>query len=262
MEAFSLKILFIGDVQGQSNILKLRDIVPSMRSGEKVDLVIANGENSADGNGITPHSANLLFTQGGVDVITTGNHAFKRKEMDSTFDECAELLRPANYGESCPGKGLHILDFGYCELAIVNLMGKSYMPACDNPFGCIDVILERLNTPNIIVDFHAEATAEKKAMAYHLTGKVSAVLGTHTHVQTADEQIIDLHTAYISDVGMVGAIDSVIGAGKEEAIKSFTGYYPQKYQFASGKSEFNAVLLEIDTAQGKAKSIKRIKKTI
>lgn len=256
-----MKILFIGDVQGQENILKLKNIVPQIRASENIDAVIVNGENSADGNGITPYSAKLLFET--ADVITTGNHAFKRKEMDSMWNERAEVLRPANYGEYCPGKGVHVIDFGYCRLGVVNIMGTQYMPLCDNPFRCMDEVLSNVlrDTKNIIVDFHAEATAEKKAMGYYLSGKVSAVMGTHTHVQTADEQIISEHTAYITDVGMVGAFNSVIGANKN-VIKVFTDYYPQKQTYAKGESEFNAAVIEIDSSAGRAVSVKRIKAII
>jgi hypothetical protein len=259
-EILQMKVLFIGDVQGQANILKLKDVVPAIRASEGVDLVIVNGENSDNKNGISPVSANMLFDIG-ADVITTGNHAFKRKEMDSMFNERAEILRPANYGDSCPGKGVHSIDFGYCELCVVNIMGNHYMPMCDNPFRCMDSVLDKVKTANIIVDFHAEATAEKKAMAYYLSGKVSAVIGTHTHVQTADEQIINGETAFITDVGMVGAVDSVIGADKR-IVGVFADYYPQKHTYAVGASEFNAVLIETDNSTGRATSIKRIQKTL
>jgi hypothetical protein len=258
-----MRILFIGDVQGQANIMKLYAIVSRIKRDMNINLVIINGENSAEGNGITPKSAEMLFNAG-ADVITTGNHAFKRKEMNTMFNERAEILRPANYGCSCPGHGMYVIDFGYCELCVVNIMGMSYMPPCDNPFRCIDEILEKVSTPNIVIDFHGEATAEKKAFAYYLSmnKRASAVWGTHTHVQTADEQILNEHTAFISDVGMVGGIDSVIGAGKEEAVKVFSEYYPQKYKFAEGATEFNAVVTEIDTKTGQALSIERIKQTI
>ncbi|MCL1881250.1 MAG: YmdB family metallophosphoesterase [Oscillospiraceae bacterium] len=256
-----IKVLFVGDVQGQTNVSKLAKVIPQMRNSENLDCVIINGENSADGNGITPKSANMLFNDVGADVITTGNHAFKRKEMDTMFNERQEVIRPANYGEPlgyCPGRGVCILDFGHCQLAVINIMGASYMPPCDNPFKCIDELLTDISTPNIIVDFHAESTAEKKAMGFYLSQRVSAVFGTHTHVQTADERILDNHTAFISDVGMVGATDSVIGAQKQAAIDKLIGYYPQKYKFADGETEFNAVIVKIDASNGCTTSLKRI----
>lgn len=251
-----MNVLFIGDVQGQKVIGKLGAVLPALKKSENSDLVIINGENSADGNGITPHSANMLFDIG-ADVITTGNHAFKRKETDSMFSRRSELLRPANYGDNCPGKGVCVLDFGYFSAAVVNVIGATYMSACDNPFKCMDSILERLNAKCVIVDFHAEATAEKKAMGFYLAGRVSAVLGTHTHVQTADERVLNGGTAYISDVGMTGAVDSVIGAEKN-VVSQFVNYYPQKQLTAEGECELNAVAVEIDAPSGNALSIKRI----
>ncbi|MCL2037329.1 MAG: TIGR00282 family metallophosphoesterase [Oscillospiraceae bacterium] len=256
-----MKILFIGDVQGQENSAKLGKVISDIKVVEKPEIVIVNGENSADGTGITPKTAKTLFDSG-ADVITTGNHAFRRKEMDSMFNEhLSNVIRPANFGDDCPGKGFLVIDCGYCELCVVNIIGMVYMPPCDNPFKCADKILSEIKTPNIIVDFHAEATSEKKAMAFHLAGRVSAVIGTHTHVQTADEQIIAKHTAFISDVGMVGAVDSVIGVEKN-VVQSFYNYYPQKHKVAEGVTEFNAVLIETETSTGRAISIERLKKII
>jgi hypothetical protein len=225
--------------------------------------VIINGENSADGNGITPLSAKLLF-EAGADIITTGNHCFKRAEMDSEFRENPFILRPANYGdsESAPGKGVCLIDRGSFSVAVINLAGTQYMIPADNAFKCADELLKSIETKNIIVDFHAEATAEKKAMSYYLAGKVSAVIGTHTHVQTADEQLINAHTAYITDVGMTGAADSVLGVDKDVIIERFTSYYPKKHVLAAAPHSINAVLLEIDEKTGKAQSITRINKTM
>jgi len=251
-----LNVLFIGDVQGQKVIRKLGAVLPTLKKSEDIDLTIINGENSADGNGITPHSANMLF-EIGADVITTGNHAFKRKETDSMFCRRNELLRPANFGDNAPGKGVCVLDFGYYTAAVVNIIGSTYMAACDNPFKCADHILESLDTKCVIVDFHAEATAEKKAMGFYLAGRVSAVFGTHTHVQTADERVLNGHTAYITDVGMTGAVDSVIGVEKN-VVMQFVNYYPQKQFQADGECELNAVAVKIDTPRGNALSIKRI----
>jgi metallophosphoesterase (TIGR00282 family) len=254
-----VNVLFIGDVVGQKTIAKLGKALPRIKSSEGIELVIINGENSADGNGITPHSAKMLFDCG-VDVITTGNHAFRRKEADFVFEERRDVLRPANLGDDCPGTGVFTVDFGYGALTVINLIGAVYMPLCDNPFKCVDALLLSIDAKSVIVDFHAEATAEKKAMGIFLRGRVSAVLGTHTHVQTADERIFD-GTAYITDVGMTGAVDSIIGAEKN-VIEKFTRYYPQKHFPAEGECEINAVALEIDASSGKAVSIKRIAQKI
>ncbi|MDR0222600.1 MAG: YmdB family metallophosphoesterase [Oscillospiraceae bacterium] len=254
-----MKVLFIGDVVGQKAAAKLGKALPGIKLSEGTELVIINGENSSDGNGITPHSAKMLFDMG-ADVITTGNHAFKRKEMDAAFEERRNVLRPANFGDDCPGAGVFTVDFGYCALTVINLMGATYMPPCDNPFKCADALLRKSGAKNIIVDFHAEATAEKKAMGRFLRGRVSAVLGTHTHVQTADERIVG-GTAYITDVGMTGASDSIIGAEKN-MVEKFIRYYPQKYFPAEGECEVNAVTVEIDVSSGRAVSIKRIAQNI
>jgi len=251
-----MKILFIGDVQGQENIGRLTQAVHDIKKREQIDLTIVNGENSADTNGISPTSADALFNF--ADVITTGNHAFRRKEADSLFESNSRVLRPLNFGDTCPGRGVSIVDFGYCEVAVVNIMGMTFMPPCDNPFKSMDEVLGEISTPNIIVDFHAEATSEKKAMVFHLAGRVSAVIGTHTHVQTADERIVDDFTAYISDVGMVGAVDSIIGADKSVG-SMFTDYYPVRHKYAAGEPELNAVIIEIDHLTGRAISINKIR---
>ncbi|MCL2018454.1 MAG: YmdB family metallophosphoesterase [Oscillospiraceae bacterium] len=258
-----MKILFIGDVVGRGASEALCGFLPSFKRELELGkgLVIVNGENSADGNGISPNSANLLF-DAGADVITTGNHCFKRRDMDDMYRENSFVLRPANYGSDAPGRGVCIIDRGNFSAAVINLAGIMFMTPADNPFNCVDTILKDIETRNIIVDFHAEATAEKKAMGYYLSGRVSAVLGSHTHIQTADEQIMDTHTAYITDVGMTGPHDSVLGVEKDIIIKRFLCYYPQKYILAEGTHDINAVLIEIDEKSGKAKSIVRISKTM
>jgi hypothetical protein len=260
-----IKILFIGDIVGQNACEKLCTFLPNYKHELEIGkgIVIINGENSADGNGITPLSAELLF-KAGADVITTGNHCFKRAETDSLYRENPFIIRPANYGdsESSPGKGVCIIDRGSFSAAVINLSGNQYMIPADNAFKCIDELLQNIETKNIIVDFHAEATSEKKAMGYYLAGKTSAVIGTHTHVQTADEQLIDTHTAYITDVGMTGAVNSVLGVDKNAIIERFTSYYPKKHELAAGQLSINAVLLEIDEKTGKALSITRINKTM
>jgi len=253
-----MKVLFIGDVTGQSASEALCSFLPGYKRELGIDkgAVVINGENSADGNGITPHSAGLLF-KAGADVITTGNHCYKRQVMDDMYRENPFVLRPANFGSSPPGKGVCIIDRGSFSIAVINIIGTTFMAPADNPFKCIDEVLKTIQTKNIIVDFHAEATAEKRAMGLYLAGRVSAVIGTHTHVQTADEQLIDT-TAYITDAGMTGVQTAVLGINKDVIIERFMDYYPQKHVFASGKHSLNAAVIDIDEKTGKAQDIKRI----
>jgi len=252
-----MNILFVGDIVGQNACRDFTEQLPSLKQRYEIDVTIVNGENSADGNGITPFSSELLLG-GGVDVITTGNHCFKRAEMTPVFEESSIVIRPANFGNGCPGKGYCVLDFGGYSLAVINLIGVSYMQAADNPFFCADKILKEIETKNIVVDFHAETTSEKKALGYYLAGRVSAVLGTHTHVQTADECILEEHTGYITDVGMTGVQESVLGVNKDIIIARLTTYYPQRHIYAKGRTTLNAVVLEIDKKSGACRRIKRI----
>lgn len=253
-----MNILFIGDVVGQKSCANLRDKLPKLKKDYNAKIVIVNGENSADGNGITPVTAKYILDSG-VDVITTGNHCFRRKEMDAFYEESDIVLRPANYPDSVVGKGYTVLDFGSYSVAVINLLGTVYMQNLENPFYCIDGILEEIKAKTIIVDFHAEATSEKRAMGHYLTGRVSAVLGTHTHVQTADEEILANHTGYITDVGMTGVIDSVLGIRKEIIINNMITGYPQRYEYAQGEQFICGVALEVDEKSGICSSIKRIK---
>lgn len=253
-----MNILFIGDVVGQKSCSNLRDKLPMLKKEYNAKLVIVNGENSADGNGITPVTARYILDSG-VDVITTGNHCFRRKEMDDFFEESDIVLRPANFPEEVVGKGYTILDFGSYSVAVINLLGTVYMQNLENPFVLIDRILSGIKANIKIVDFHAEATSEKRAMGHYLAGRVSAVLGTHTHVQTADEEILSGYTGYITDVGMTGVIDSVLGIKKEIIINNMITGYPQRYEYAQGEQFICGVVLEIDEKSGVCKSIKRIK---
>lgn len=252
-----MKLLFIGDVVGQGGCDFLREHLPAWKREHGVDLVVANGENSAVGNGLLPHSADHLFTSG-VDVITTGNHAFRRRESFPLYDSCEFLIRPANYGPEAPGRGVCVVDFGAYRFAVVNLMGVVYLDPLDNPFRTIDRILEDLDTPNILVDFHAEATAEKRAMGFHLAGRVSAVLGTHTHVQTADEQILAGGTGYITDAGMSGPKDTVLGVKPELAIRMLQTHLPVRFENGENACSMQGVLLQIDEKNGKCTEITRI----
>lgn len=251
-----MNLLFIGDVVGDAGCLFLKDRLYSIKRKYNVDVTIINGENSAHGNGITKNSAEYLLNIG-ADIITTGNHAFKRKEAGDIFDN-DNILRPANYPEGCKGHGYGVFDFGRYQLAVINLMGTVYLDALDNPFAVAENIIAGLDTPNIIVDFHAEATAEKKSMGYFLAGKVSAVLGTHTHVQTSDETILSGHTGYITDTGMTGPENSVLGVCIDDAVNKLRFKTPVKFNEASGSCFMNAVLLEIDTKVGICTKIVRL----
>ena len=251
-----MNILFVGDVVGQKSAEYLAGIIPKLKRDNSIDMTIVNGENSADGNGITPFSAKLLLEY--ADVITTGNHCFRRREMNDMYEESSVIIRPANLGDTV-GKGYTVLDMGRTQVAVVNLIGMAYMESCNNPFHCIDGILPQITTPNIIVDFHAEATSEKRAMGFYLAGRVSAVIGTHTHVQTADEQVLEEHTGYITDVGYVGARDSVLGVDKDVIISRLTTYYPQKHTYPEGgETTVNAAVISIDEKCGKCTGIKRV----
>lgn len=256
-----MKILAIGDVIGKIGCTFLREKLPQLKKIRQIDVVIANGENSSDGNGITPASAEYLFTSG-VDVITTGNHAFRRKESYDLYDNCEYLIRPANFPNgTTPGKGMTILDMGKIQVAVINLMGTAYLEPLDCPFKEADLLIAQAKEANakiIIVDFHAEATGEKRAMGYYLDGRVSAMFGTHTHVQTSDATILPQGSGYITDVGMTGPIDSVLGVKPEIIIKKFTEKLPQRFEIATGDCKLNCVLMEIDNKTGKTVNIEAI----
>lgn len=251
-----INVLFIGDIVGSNGCDFAEKTVGRLRAQKKLDLVIANGENSADGNGITKASMDHIFRF--ADVITTGNHCFRRKEFTEYYDIKENLLRPANYPDGVVGKGVVTVDMGRYSFAVINLMGTAFMEALNNPYECIDRLLGDIDTKNILVDFHAEATSEKKAMGFYLSGKVSAVIGTHTHVQTADEAILDGHTAYITDVGMCGAELSVLGVKKELAIEKQRTKCPVRFTESDEAPFFNGVLMQIDEKCGKALGIERL----
>lgn len=251
-----INVLFIGDIVGSNGCDFAEKTVGKLRAQKKLDLVIANGENSADGNGITKASMDHIFRF--ADVITTGNHCFRRKEFTEYYDIRENLLRPANYPDGVVGKGVVTVDMGRYSFAVINLMGTAFMEALNNPYECIDRLLGDIDTKNILVDLHAEATSEKKAMGFYLSGKVSAVIGTHTHVQTADEAILDGHTAYITDAGMCGAELSVLGVKKELAIEKQRTKCPVRFTESEEAPFFNGVLMQIDEKCGKACGIERL----
>jgi metallophosphoesterase (TIGR00282 family) len=256
-----VKVLFIGDIFGEPGRRALARAVPRLVAQRQIDIVIGNGENAAGGFGITPELADELFDLG-LAVITTGNHAWDKKEILDYFPREPRLLRPANYPSGAPGRGSVVVESaGGEQLGVLQLMGRAYMPTLDCPFQVAKKELAALKkrTAAVIVDMHAEATSEKMAMGHYLDGEVVAVVGTHTHVQTADDQILPKGTAYMTDIGMTGPLHSVIGVKKELAIEKFLTGMPRRFEVASGPSVFCAVLLELDARLGKALSIERIR---
>ena len=252
-----MNILCIGDVIGTVGSEFLRRHLPSLKRLKAVDCVIVNGENSADTNGITPQSADYLLSVG-ADCVTTGNHSFQRKEAVGLYESTSPVIRPANYPPGVPGRGYEILDFGRVSVCVINLMGLAYMQEpLDCPFRTVDAILKETGCKINIVDFHAESTAEKRCLAEHLRGRVSAVFGTHTHVMTADEQIIG-GTGFITDVGMTGPINSVIGCDIESALHKMTTHMPTRLGYADGACMLNAVLFSVDERTGQTVSVERI----
>lgn len=251
-----MKLLFIGDVVGKNGCNFLSQKLYSIKKEYGIDITVINGENSAEGNGITKESAEYLLNIG-ADVITTGNHCFRRYDCEKVFEN-ENIIRPLNFPEGCIGKGICTLDFGRFQIAVLNLMGTVNMEPLDNPFTCMDNILKNIDTPNIFIDFHAEATSEKKAMGHYLTGKVTAVLGTHTHVQTADEIILGSHTAYITDAGMTGAELSILGVDIKPALDRLRFRYPTKFKESQNSCFINGVVIDFNEKLGKSNKIQRI----
>jgi len=255
-----MKVFVIGDVVSGQGCDFLRKKLPDFKRENDIDVVIANGENSAVGNGILPHSADFLFDSG-VDVITGGNHIFKRREIHEYIEDHPNLIRPANYPSSCYGNGYFVLDGGFWKLCVINLLGQAFMDPIECPFKTCDKILEEVEADFYIVDFHAEATGEKMAMGYYLDGRVSAVLGTHTHVQTADEQILPNGTGYISDLGMTGPIQSILGITPENIVRKMTTRLPTRFVVPDTDCKMEGVVLELDKKTGKCTKIRREKIT-
>lgn len=251
------KLLFIGDVVGKAGCSFLQSKLSLIKRHYAIDITIVNGENSAVGNGINRISSDSIFNAG-ADIITTGNHAFRRRDSLDIFEhDC--IIRPVNYPEGgVPGKGVCLLDAGAFSIAVINLMGTVGMDPLDNPFNCIDEVLKTIDTPNIFVDFHAEVTSEKKAMGFHLDGRVTGVFGTHTHVQTADECILPGNTAYITDAGMTGPELSCLGIDKGPVLEMFRYRCPVKFKEAEGASFLCGVVVEFDEKCGKSHKIERI----
>ena len=257
-----MKVLFIGDIVGKPGRQSMARELPNLIEKKEADIVIANGENITGGIGISPKNCNDLFEMG-VDIVTSGNHIFKKKEIYEYLNEEPRLIRPANYPPGVPGNGFFIGSIEKTfdkKVAVINIGGRIFVENYDCPFRAMDQILEQIakKTSIIIVDFHAEATSEKVAMGWYLDGKVSAVIGTHTHIQTADERVLPGGTAYITDAGMVGSRNSVIGVNKENIIQRFKTLMPQKFTVASDDDWINGVLVDIDNKSGRALRIERI----
>ncbi|MBE9505021.1 MAG: TIGR00282 family metallophosphoesterase [Proteobacteria bacterium] len=259
-----MKVLFIGDIIGKAGRRAVKELVPGLKNKHSIDIVIANGENAAGGFGIIPKLAEELFSYE-VDLITSGNHIWDKKEIYPYLDCGAPLIRPGNYPAGNPGKGSYLLETPVGErLSVINASGRVFMAPIDCPFKYLEKEIEAVKTETkaILVDFHAEATSEKRAMGLFLDGKVSCVVGTHTHIQTADEKVSSKATGYITDVGMTGGTDSVIGVKAEEPILKFLTGMPAKFETANNDIELQGVVLEINSTDGKCLSIKRVKEPL
>ena len=256
-----MRILAVGDIVGSSGIRKLKKELSGIIEKEKIDFVIVNGENSAEGMGITENNFRDIISEK-VDVITMGNHTWGKKDIFKFIDH-PKLIRPANYTKGVVGKGYNIYTCKNKKICVINLIGRVDMNVLsENPFVVVKEIIEEIKdkTDIIVIDFHAEATAEKIALSYYLDGKVTAIFGTHTHVQTADETILENGTGYITDIGMTGPKKSVIGMDISASVKRFETTLPERYKIAQGECIFNGVVFSIDESTNKVNEIKRIKR--
>lgn len=256
----ALKILFIGDIVGKPGRTIIKSALPKLVSSHEIDFIIANGENAAGGFGITEQVANEIFNFG-IDVITMGNHVWDKKESIPYLAKESRILRPINYPKRTPGTGSIVLKSKRNhKIGVISVSGRVFMNLLDCPFKATELEIEKMkNETNIIViDFHGEATSEKQAFAFYFDGKVSAIVGTHTHVQTADEKVLPKGTAYITDVGMTGPENSIIGFREDEILRKFLTQMPQKYEVPSRPALLSAVLIEIDSLTGLATKIERL----
>lgn len=255
-----MNVLFIGDIFGSLGRETVKKYLEEIINAYNVSFVIANGENAAHGRGITETMYNELL-ENGINVLTMGNHTFDNHDIFNFIDSAKFLLRPANMDKSVPGKGYDIFTINDIKIGVINLMGRTYMPPVNCPFRTFDEIYDIIKsiTPIIVVDFHAEAISEKIAFGYYVDGKATAIIGTHTHVQTADNRILSNGTAYITDVGMTGPLNGVIGVEKDNVINRFINGLPSRFNpVENGDIQFSAVILNIDSQTGKAKEIRRI----
>ena len=255
-----MKILFIGDVVGSPGRKMITDYVPRLKDKYKPQVTIINGENAASGKGIT-EKIYKQFLNIGAQVVTLGNHTWNKRDIFEFIDNAPHMIRPANFPESNPGKGMTFVNINGLEVAVINLQGRTFLPPTDCPFKKADELIEeaKKRTSIIFVDFHGEATSEKQAMGWYLDGRVSAVVGTHTHTQTADNRILPQGTAFITDVGMTGPYDSILGVEKETIIKRFLDGLPARFEVdTKGSNQLNGCYIEIDKKTGLASKIERI----
>ncbi|WP_164668927.1 TIGR00282 family metallophosphoesterase [Virgibacillus doumboii] len=255
-----MKILFIGDVAGSPGRDMVQEYLPKLKEKYRPHMTIINGENAASGKGIT-EKIYKQFLEWGTQTITMGNHTWDKKDIFEFIDDAKNMIRPANFPEGTPGKGITFTNVNGTEVAVINVQGRTFLPAIDDPFRKMDELIEesKKRTNIIFVDFHAEATSEKQAMGWYLDGRVSAVVGTHTHTQTADERILPNGTAYITDVGMTGPYDSILGMEKEAVLKKFLTSLPVRFEIdKKGRKQLNGFLVTIDNNSGKATNAERI----
>lgn len=255
-----MKILFIGDVVGSPGRAMITEYLPRLKKKYNPQLTIINGENAAGGKGITPEIAKSFFEQG-TNLITLGNHTWDQKGIGEFLEKNPNIIRPANFPEGVPGKGYALINLNQYKIGVINLQGRTFLPPIDCPFKKADQIIEKIKkeTPIIFVDFHAEATSEKEALGWYLDGRVSVVAGTHTHVQTADERILPKKTAYITDVGMTGPRNGILGMCTENIIFRFMTAMPARFEVdKQGANQLNAILVEVNPKNGEAIQIERI----
>lgn len=256
-----MRIMLVGDVVGRPGRKAFQEHTPLLRREKHIDVVVVNGENSAGGKGITQKALNDLY-HGGADIVTSGNHIWDKKDVLEFIDREPFLIRPANYPEGAPGKGFCIYPFKAKNIGVINLSGRTFMPALDCPFQKAEQILREIERECdvILVDFHAEATSEKLALGWYLDGRVQCVVGTHTHVQTADERLLPKGTAYLTDLGMVGAWDSILGVKSEIILEKFLTARPVRFDVAEGSCVYSSLILEISEATNQVTGIERILK--
>ncbi|RIU96296.1 TIGR00282 family metallophosphoesterase [Oceanobacillus picturae] len=255
-----MKILFIGDVVGSPGRDMVQEYLPKLKEKYRPTVTIINGENAASGKGIT-EKIYKQFLEWGAQVVTMGNHTWDKKEIFEFIDDAKYMIRPANFPENNPGKGIVYLNVNGTEIAVINMQGRTFLPVIDDPFQKMDLLIEeaKQRTNIIFVDFHGEATSEKQAMGWYVDGRVSAIVGTHTHTQTADERILPGGTAYISDVGMTGPYDGILGVNREAVMKRFLTSMPVRFEITKeGRTQLNGFVVSIDKNSGKATKVERI----